>query len=88
MNKYLIAALLVGAVVLSNPAVAQTIADKDSCALGIADVEKMRASSDAGAKANQQADDLIEVATHLCGQANFVYAEKVLGAIRALLSTE
>lgn len=87
MFKTIVAALFATAVFVM-PAAAQGISDKDSCTQGVSDAQNMRKASDAGAKANAEADNLIEVAEHLCQQGNFVYAEKVLGAVRALLSTE
>ena len=81
----LVAAL---AAMVAAPAYAQTITDKKQCERALADAQEVRANSDAGAKANEEADKLLEVAAHLCGQGNFVYAQDVLEVIRGILATE
>ena len=73
---------------VAAPAAAQSISSKKECARALADAREARASSDAGPKANKEADDLLEVADHLCSQGNFVYAANVLAAVRGILATE
>lgn len=70
------------------PAYAQTITNKKECARTLADAREARANSDSGAKANEEADKLLEVAEHLCEQGNFVYAQEVMEVIRGILATE
>ena len=87
MLKSVVSVLLVSAIA-ALPVSAATITDRGSCDLGVQDAQKMRAASDAGPKVNQQSDELIAVATSLCEQGNHAEAEKVLGVLRSMLSTE
>jgi hypothetical protein len=73
---------------LATPAAAADITTKKACEAAGNDVRKQRESSDAGAKQNEQADEMIRVADHLCTQGNFVYAESVMTVIRTLLATK
>lgn len=71
-----------------TPVSAQGIVTKADCVSALTDARNARAESDSGPKANKQADDLLEVAEHLCNQGNFVYAGKVLAVVRSILATE
>ena len=86
IKKILVISALVAAVAMPTFAEAQT--EKQKCTQSVEDVRKMRASSDAGPRANKEADELIEVAQHLCTQGNFVYADKLMEVARGLLTTE
>lgn len=71
-----------------GPVYAQTIDTKAKCAQALTEAKEVRAKSDSGPKANKEADELLEVAEHLCSQGNFVYASNVLTVIRGILATE
>ncbi len=73
---------------LTAPAHAQTILSRAECTKALTEAKEARSKSDSGPKANKEADELLEVAEHLCGQGNFVYAGNVLAVVRGILATE
>ena len=87
MLKSVVSVLIVSAIA-ALPATASTITDRQACELGVADVQKMRAASDAGPRVNQQSDEMIAAATSHCQAGNLVEAEKTLSVVRNMLSTE
>lgn len=73
---------------LTAPAQAQSVMSKAECTKALTEAQEARSTSDAGPKANEEADELLEVAEHLCNQGNFVYASNVLAVVRGILATE
>lgn len=73
---------------LMGPAHAQTINSKAECTKALTEAQEARSQSDSGPKANKEADELLEVAEHLCSQGNFVYASNVLAVVRGIVATE
>ncbi len=86
LEKTILAASL--AALLALPISAQAASEKEICVQELKDVQAMRGSSAAGAKANKAADDMLEVAQHLCEQGNFAYAKKTFAVIRGILTNE
>lgn len=67
---------------------AQVVTDKKSCLQAVADA---REASDAAAiseKARNEIADLVRISEHLCTQANFVYAERLLAIARGMAAQE
>ena len=76
---------------LAGSSYAATPTAKDKCLRSVLDIAAMRDAADTpriGEKAQKEVDDLVEVATHLCQQGNFQYAEKLLALARGMLVAE
>ncbi len=88
MGRMILAALAVF-LLLSGPAVAQQMTEKQKCAQAVADVRNvMENESTPGEKARKRVEELLEISTHLCEQANFRYAETLLQLARTMVASE
>ena len=87
MKRLAILALAAAAVAVA-PAGAQVVKDKPSCEQAVKDAEEGLATASVGARSQQEAADMIRIATHLCTQANFVYAERLLEIVRGMTASE
>ena len=79
------------ALLLTGSSYAAKPTAKDKCLRSVLDIAEMRDSEDTpkiGEKAQQDVDDLVEVAAHLCQQGNFQYAERLLEMARGMLVSE
>ena len=79
------------AVVFSVGAMAQPMAEKQKCLSNVQDVLDMQNSSEfpnIGEIAQGEADELIEIATYLCENANYLYASQLLEIVRGMLVSE
>ncbi len=84
-------ALALLAVTMAQPAAAARKTEKELCLQKVNDVETMKAdpaSASPGPKAEAKVADLIEIATHLCEQGNFKYADDLLALARGMLASE
>lgn len=79
-------AILVAAPLLS--ASAQTVTDKKTCLQAVADARGSTDQASITGKAKEEAHSMIQIADHLCTQANFVFAEKLLGIVRGMTAQE
>lgn len=75
-------------VLVANPASAQVVRDKKTCSQAVADAREARNEAAVSNKIKAEIDELIRVADHLCGQANFVYAESLLQIARGMAAGE
>ncbi|MDW3206591.1 MAG: hypothetical protein R8L07_13740 [Alphaproteobacteria bacterium] len=80
------AALLLVAPVVS--ASAQTVTDKKTCLQAVADARASNEESAVSAKVKEEVASMVQIADHLCTQANFVFAEKLLGIARGMTAQE
>ncbi len=73
----------------ATPAMAQVVKDKKTCIQAVEDAKK-KATADAAVvpKTRAEAGDLVRISEHLCTQANFVYAERLLGIVRGMTAGE
>lgn len=63
--------------------------EKDKCLAQVALVEQMKQDEpEVGEKSEAKIKELMEVATHLCEQGNFVYAGKLTDVARGMLVSE
>ena len=86
------AALALALAMVAGDAAAQqkqaTVRDKASCERAVRDAREGVKEASLSEKTRGEADGLVTVAEHLCGQANFVYAEKVLAVARGMAAEE
>ena len=79
------------ALALAQPATAAKMTEKDKCLQAVADIGDMKEDAgtpEATPKEAEAVDSLVEIATHLCTQGNFKYAEELLGIARVIMSSE
>ena len=86
--KKLVLATAALSLLATAPVAAQTVRDKKSCMRAVEDAKGMREDSAVTGKFLAQADDLVRIAEHLCGEGNFVYAETLLQLARGMLANE
>lgn len=87
MRAVLLAA--VAAILLSaGTASAQVVQDKKTCVQAVEDARQATADAAITEKARAEAADLVRISEHLCTQANFVYAERLLGIVRGMTAGE
>ena len=79
---------LAAAALAASPAGAQVVKDKPSCEQAVKDAEEGLRTASVGARSQSEAEDMIRIATHLCTQANFVYAERLLEIVRGMTASE
>jgi|GEM_PF-2946537 len=70
------------------PAMAQVVKDKKTCLLAVEDAKAATAVALITEKSRAEAGDLVRISEHLCTQANFVYAERLLGIVRGMTAGE
>ena len=76
---------------LSGPASAEKMTDKQKCMQGVVDVRttmKSDETPDPGEKVEAQVEELLEVSTSLCERGNFKDADKLLELARGLVVSE
>ncbi len=75
---------------VATPVLAAKMTAKEECLQGVADVRDMLEKGDPrlGPKTEAQMTELVEIATHLCEQGNFRYAESLLRIARTTMSSE
>ena len=91
MTRFLFVAVAVLAFVAMPAQAAKRMTEKDKCLQSVADVVEMAQSEETpgiGKKAQAQVDELLEIATHLCDQGNFKYAESLVSLARGMLASE
>ena len=86
-------ALMAGvlAVALGSGAMAQPLAERQKCLSNVQDVLDMQSSSEfpnIGEIAQGEVDELVEIATYLCENANYLYANQLLEIVRGMLVSE
>lgn len=81
-------ALALGVSLLAVPALAQVVRDKESCRQAVEDAKQALSEAQIGEQSVAKAEDLIRISTHLCEEANFVYAEKLLAISRGMTAAE
>ena len=85
-------ALALAAALLASPALAaKKKTAKELCLQSVLDISEMReteSTSKFSEKTEKEVEDLVEVATHLCQQGNFQYAENLLMIARTMLASE
>lgn len=87
MRMVLLAAA--AAIVFSaGSASAQVVRDKKTCQQAVEDAKKATAEASVTDKARAEAADLVRISEHLCTQANFVYAERLLAIARGMTAGE
>ena len=79
---------LAAAALAAAPAGAQVVKDKPTCEQAVADAKEGLATASVGARSQTEAEDMIRIAGHLCTQANFVYAERLLEIVRGMTASE
>jgi len=67
---------------------AQVVTSKKTCIRAVADAREASADAAISQKAKSQVEDLIRISEHLCTQANFVYAERLLAIARGMAAQE
>ncbi len=67
---------------------AQVVTSKKTCIRAVADAKEASADADVSQKIKDEVADLIRISEHLCTQANFVYAERLLAIARGLTAQE
>ncbi len=87
MKRFVILAAAAAALAAA-PAGAQVVKDKASCEQAIKDANEGLATASVGARSQKEAEDMVRIATHLCTQANFVYAERLLEIVRGMTASE
>ena len=70
------------------PAMAQVVKDKKTCLQAVEDAKNATAVALITEKSRAEAGDLVRISEHLCTQANFVYAERLLGIVRGMTAGE
>ena len=83
-----LAAALAAGPALADDHTRKTVRDKETCAQAVADATQAVEDGSVGDAARQSATDLVTIADHLCGEANFVYAEKALSIARGMVAEE
>ena len=88
MRALLLAATVAAVALSAGAASAQVVHNKKTCLQAVEDVKKANTDSAITAKARASVDDLIRISEHLCTQANFVYAERLLAIARGMTAQE
>lgn len=90
MTKFGLALFLATALVTATGAQATSavVTDKKSCARAVADAQEALNEASLVVKTQKQVDNLIQISTHLCTQANFVFADRLLGIARGMSAEE
>lgn len=86
MKRIVVVAL--AAAVLAAPAAAQVVRDKETCQQAVADAKQGLAESAIATRPMEEAVEMIRIAEHLCTQANFVFAERLLEIARGMTASE
>ena len=79
------------AILFLTPMQAMAETEKEKCLKKVAQIGEIQASEDTpgiGEKAEKELDEIVEIATHLCQQGNFQYAENLLVIARGMLASE
>ena len=87
MRKTIVLALAAAALAAA-PATAQVVKDKATCEQAVKDAKEGLATASVGAKSYKEAEDMVRISEHLCTQANFVYAERLLEIVRGMTASE
>ena len=69
-------------------ATAATVTNKKTCVQAVADAREGLAGASIAEKTRSDVDDMIRISEHLCGEANFVYAETLLAIARGMTAEE
>lgn len=90
MNRVLKAVLpAVAVVALTVSAVpAQVVMSKKTCVQAVVDARGALNEASVSDKTKKEVEDMIRVSEHLCGEANFVYAETLLAIARGMVAEE
>lgn len=86
--RALLIATVAAIAIFAWPASAQVVKDKKSCVLAVEDAKKATAAAAVTEKVRASADDMVRISEHLCTQANFVYAERLLAIVRGMTAQE
>lgn len=70
------------------PALSETVTDKKTCLQAVSDARASNEESAVSAKVKEEVSNMIQIADHLCTQANFVFAERLLGIARGMTAQE
>ncbi|MGF1554318.1 MAG: hypothetical protein ACFBWO_17715 [Paracoccaceae bacterium] len=81
-------ALAISLALAATLAPAQVVQDKASCQQAVADAKEGRDAASVSESVRAEVDDLVRIAEHLCGEANFVYAERLLAIARGMTAEE
>lgn len=88
MNSIKLATAAALIAILASPSFAQVVRDKKTCEQAVADAREAAQAATVSARAKQEIEELIRISAHLCTQANFVYAESLLGIARGMAAQE
>ena len=90
MKRYLIASVAAAALfaLALNAATAATVTSKKTCLQAVADAREGLAAASIAQKTHDEVADMIRISEHLCGEANFVYAETLLAVARGMTAEE
>ena len=91
MTRLIVPMVFVASLAIAPAHAAMAKTEKDKCFDLVKDVSELLKSDDSpgsGDKAEAEAAKLIEIATHLCDQGNFVYAGELLQIARTHLASE
>ena len=87
-----IAAALFGAAflvaTLPLAASAAVVTSKPTCIQAVADAKEGLGGASVSQKIQAEVADMIRISEHLCGEANFVYAETLLAIARGMTAEE
>lgn len=81
-------AAVAAVLLLSTSASAQVVQDKKTCIQAVEDAKKATAEAAVTDKTRAEAADMVRISEHLCTQANFVYAERLLAIVRGMTAGE
>ncbi|WP_425406281.1 hypothetical protein [Hwanghaeella sp.] len=81
-------ATLAAIALFTTPVSAQVVQDKKTCVQAVQDAKQATADASITDKARAEANDLVRISEHLCTQANFVYAERLLAIVRGMTAGE
>ncbi len=90
MKKFCLLPILAFGLLAFAPvsASAQVVTDKKTCLQAVADAREASSTAAVSEKIQAEVADLIRISEHLCTQANFVYAERLLAIARGMTAQE
>ena len=88
MKRPMIAGMALLAVTVLAAAGGKYKTPMEDCLQSVEDLKAAYAEKDVGEKVAAEVEKLIEISSHLCNQANFVYAKELAQLGRTMLATE
>ena len=87
-RSFVLFALAAAIAALPFLASAAGVTSKPTCLQAVADARDALAAAAISEKARTEAADMVRISEHLCGEANFVYAETLLAIARGMAAEE